>query len=172
VRTTPTTSKPTVVAPKGDNASAMKKEGSSSRAGMTTLFLAGVVVGLFVGWAWSAMRSSEGYRCNKYPRLRAEEQNGQNTNTQTPVKITNVNTNASGLTLPLHKSAGEAVAIANVAVSAPTWVTFMNQLMVQPGRALGAQLFFPGTNEWHQLSLFANTARYNLPRWRARRRRR
>lgn len=122
---------------------------------MTTyagIFIAGVIVGGLLGWALVG-RGTGG---------------SQSSGTGTSTSMTAGDTGAAGggmlqgLSVASGQEAGPTVAISNINVDTPTWVVIYDDALGVPGKALGAQLFFPVV-QGGESSGTVSLVRYTLP---------
>jgi len=101
---------------------------STKYIGMIVL---GVIAGVIIAWGYSALRSPQ------------EAASTADTNTGTDTSTALISASGLGLTIASPQIAGNSVAVAKAAVSAPTWIVVYENNAGQPGNALGAALFFP-----------------------------
>ncbi len=111
------------------------------------MIVLGVIVGVLGAWAFASIRSG-----STASNATSTEQSATSmaATDATSSMALGVNTNSlgamtdDGLTISSPQKAGPTVAIDKAVVSAPTWVVVYEDNAGQPGRALGATLFFPG----------------------------
>lgn len=114
------------------------------------IFIAGVLVGLIVGWAWFSLgRDTESSEVTQTPSGDVT-QSGNTTTPSTSGSGTTASNNGttsnagSGmLSVSSSQAAGMSVAVSNISVSVPTWVVVFESSNGKIGNALGAKLFFP-----------------------------
>ena len=97
-----------------------------------SMIVLGVIAGVIIAWGYSALRSPQGAASTADTNL------GVDISEVTPVLASGL-----GLTIASPQIAGNSVAVAKAAVSAPTWIVVYENNAGQPGNALGAALFFP-----------------------------
>ena len=126
-------------------------QGSGART--AGVFIAGVIVGLIVGWGWFSLgrdNSGSATTGDNTPMTSSSSETatkpatgstGGTSGTQTPVVT---QTGSSALSISPMQASGLSVQISSVSVSAPTWVVIFEGKNGQPGNALGARMFFPG----------------------------
>jgi hypothetical protein len=138
---------------KNNSLSTMKNPSGNGR--MVWTFLAGVVVGLIIGWGWFSLGDNTPNVAEnnntETPTTNGTNVTGTPTSTTgTPSGSQNGGTQASpttstGGTLVVGtQTAGNTVTISDITVTAPTWVAVMDNNNGKPGNALGAVMFFPG----------------------------
>lgn len=143
---------------KSASLSSLSKKADAKTTGgagkLASIFLAGVVVGLIVGWGWFSLGKNNGAVATNTPST--------SSSSETTSGTTNTNTSATTPTVPAGsgqtvssgatggalsvpaQAAGLKVAVSNISVSVPTWVVILDNVDGKPGNALGAQMFFPG----------------------------
>jgi len=95
------------------------------------MIVLGVIAGVIIAWGYSALRSPQ------------EAASTSDTNTGADTSTALISASGLGLTIASPQIAGNSVAVAKAAVSAPTWIVVYENNGGQPGNALGAALFFP-----------------------------
>ncbi len=111
------------------------------------MLVVGVILGVLIAWAFSAMRSSS---TTVQDTATTTEQSASVSSATTSTGINGTGTvgtaatNAS-LVVASPQKPGKSVAISSAIVSQPTWVVVYESQNGQPGRALGARLFFAGS---------------------------
>ncbi|MDO8548221.1 MAG: hypothetical protein Q7R71_00945 [bacterium] len=132
----------------------VKKERSTTTT-YAGIFLAGLVVGILLGWGIVAGRGGI-----------SSSQTATSTNTQSGSATNSIDLTGSamgglqGLSIASGQEAGTTVAVSHVSVEEPTWVIIYDDEGGFPGKALGAQLFFPpsdGGETSGTVSLIRNT---------------
>ncbi|HEV8677633.1 MAG TPA: hypothetical protein VN701_02275, partial [Candidatus Paceibacterota bacterium] len=136
------------------------RQGSGART--AGIFIAGVIVGLIIGWGWfslgdrnpgdasdtgtapstsdtAAMPSSTDTGSQTAGSPATGESGSQTSTSGTAGAVTGSNTLSV-----LSQAAGLEVSVTSVSVSVPTWVVVFENLGGKPGNALGAKMFFPG----------------------------
>ena len=106
------------------------KQASNSTKYIIMIVL-GVIAGVIIAWGYSALRSPQ------------EAASTSDTNTGADTSTALISASGLGLTIASPQIAGNSVAVAKAAVSAPTWIVVYENNGGQPGNALGAALFFP-----------------------------
>src|SRR3989344_4018544 len=106
------------------------KPASNSRKYISMIIL-GVIAGVVIAWGYSALRSPQ------------ESASTADTNTGAGTSTVPTLASGFGLTIASPQIAGNSVAVAKAAVSAPTWIVVYENNAGQPGNALGAALLFP-----------------------------
>jgi hypothetical protein len=130
-----------------------KKETKRGGAGRTTgIFVAGVIVGLIIGWGWFSL----GDDTEKVAATDTATKSSSSSETASTQKTNGAATGSvkttpnvpasTALTVPSAQNAGLQVAVSNIAVAVPTWVVIFESSGGKPGNALGAKMFFPGEN--------------------------
>lgn len=118
-------------------------------------FLAGVIVGLIIGWGWFSLRPDT----DKVTSMASSTTSTATDTTKNTTTGTGTNTTQGGATTGTTKpsvvgssgalavstqNAGLQVAVSSLSVSQPTWVVVFDNNNGTPGNALGAAMFFPG----------------------------
>jgi hypothetical protein len=142
---------------------------ASSTGKSVGLVVGGIIVGVLLAWAFSAFRSgsandtttgtatSTASTTAKAPAAPTAP-SALTGSSQAAVTDTGiVGTTAANLSIN-SQAAGKTVAVSKAVVSKPTWVVVYESLNGQPGRALGASLFFSGTQTGSVSLLRATTA--------------
>lgn len=115
----------------------MNTAGNTPR--MAGTFIGGMVVGGLLAWALMSIQadpSGIGGSATTTPRTGEATTGGVNTGL-----------NQSGMQLSVQtQNAGREVSVAGVSVTKPTWVVVYDSTNGQPGKALGAKMFFPENN--------------------------
>src|SRR3989344_1500514 len=99
------------------------KPASNSRKYISMIIL-GVIAGVIIAWGYSALRSPQ------------EAVSTADTNTGADASIVPALASGLGLTIASPQIAGNSVAVAKAAVSAPTWIVVYENNGGQPGNAL------------------------------------
>jgi len=107
------------------------------------MVVVGVIVGVIIAWGYSAWRTTSPVAENSAATSTPSTSTGGGT-LGVDVGTASLGSNTS-LSIASPQAAGDSVAIAKAAVSAPTWVVIYEDNNGKPGNALGAALFFPGT---------------------------
>lgn len=121
-------------------------KGGEEKSNMTTyvgIFIAGLIVGGLLASVFTGQHGT--------PTVSTETSNTGTTTTTTTTNTTaGVDLTGStlagglqGLTIASGQEAGATVAVSSISVQKPTWVIIYDNQGGVPGRALGAQLFFP-----------------------------
>ena len=146
-------------APSMPSNSSSKKNDSRQGSGARTagIFIAGVIVGLIIGWGWFSLgRDNGAVATNDNDDTTATTQGAvtATSGTQTGTAKTGTSAGGSGAVTASpsgtsglgidSQSAGLSVKVSSVSVSAPTWVVIYDNVNGTPGNALGARMFFPG----------------------------
>ncbi len=122
------------------------KQGTSG-AKLTSIFIAGIVVGLIIGWGWFSLGGDTGKvatTTTPSTSSSSETTTGTNAGSNTgSAPVVSSGSSGSGITVATQ-TAGVQVAVSNISVSVPTWVVVLANVDGKPGNALGAQMFFPG----------------------------
>jgi hypothetical protein len=135
------------------------RQGSGART--TGIFIAGVIVGLIIGWGWFSLDRDNA-------PVATTDGTGTMTSSSSETATMPAGSNASGSAAQTGQGSGTAssgttasgssalsiaaqasglqVAVSSVGVSVPTWVVIFDGVNGQPGNALGAKLFFPTDN--------------------------
>jgi len=126
-----------------------KKSGGGRTAG---IFIAGVIVGLIIGWGWFSLGRDDGKVATTststtgsettLPTTTTGSTSSSNTTVGAGTQVTTANSGA--LAVSSMQAAGVTVAVSNISVNVPTWVVILDSVNGKPGNALGAQMFFPG----------------------------
>lgn len=111
-------------------------EEKSNIANYVGVFIAGVIVGILLGWAITSSRSGT---ATPAPSNSQTATTSSQTGVQASVNSVVPGTIVVGNTQP----AGASVAVSSVNVTKPTWVVVYDNNNGVPGRALGARLFLP-----------------------------
>lgn len=132
----------------------VRKDMPAQKSGMgklISIFIAGLVVGFVLGWGWSTSRPTPTTTpTNTTQTSSAGTQTaGTGSSAVSGIGISNTGnvtaTGATALTIPSPQDSGMQVAVASASVLQPTWIVVYDNVNNQPGRALGAELFFPTT---------------------------
>jgi hypothetical protein len=116
----------------------------TSGAKLASTFLAGVIVGLIIGWGWFSLGGDNSkVATTTTPNNSSSSETTSGTNTNTTPAVVSSGASGSGITVATQP-AGLQVAVSNISVSVPTWVVVLANVDGKPGNALGAQMFFPG----------------------------
>ena len=120
--------------------------GNNNTARYAGMIVVGVIAGVIIAWGYSAWRTPGGTANNtnatSTSSLTGTPAGGDNLGVDVGTAALGSNTS---LSIASPQAAGDSVAIAKAAVSAPTWVVIYEDNNGKPGNALGAALFFPGT---------------------------
>lgn len=144
--------------PMSSKSSTSKSESKSKAAAqvdstgkLVGLFAAGVLVGGLLVGGWYSLNPS----ATPANLTTGNTNNTQATGNTNPNVASNVNLGASGATTQANAGtvvvsspvpAGNILAISDATVSAPTWIAVYELRNGQPGKALGATMFFPQYN--------------------------
>ena len=112
------------------NVQMMPPKQASNSTKYISMIVLGVIAGVIIAWGYSALRSPQ-------------EASTADTNTSSDTSTALISASGLGLTIASPQIAGNSVAVATAAVSAPTWIVVYENNAGQPGNALGAALFFP-----------------------------
>jgi len=112
------------------NVQMMPPKQASNSTKYISMIVLGVIAGVIIAWGYSALRSPQ-------------EASTADTNTSSDTSTALISASGLGLTIASPQIAGNSVAVAKAAVSAPTWIVVYENNAGQPGNALGAALFFP-----------------------------
>ena len=112
------------------NVQMMPPKQASNSTKYISMIVLGVIAGVIIAWGYSALRSPQ-------------EASTADTNTGSDTSTALISASGLGLTIASPQIAGNSVAVAKAAVSAPTWIVVYENNAGQPGNALGAALFFP-----------------------------
>lgn len=111
---------------------------SSSSAKYIGMIVVGVIAGVLLAWGFAAWRAAPSGEVSS---------NGSTATTTNGLGVSTTTLPAAGsdasFSIMSPQAAGMSVAIAKVAVSAPTWIVIYENKDGVPGNALGAALFFP-----------------------------
>jgi hypothetical protein len=124
---------------------------NSSTGKSVGLVVMGVIAGVLIAWAFSTMRggSDEGTATGTATSTVSGAAQSATAGNSTVVSGTGiVGTAASGSSANLSigsQRAGKTVMVEKAVVSQPTWVVVYESANGEPGRALGAALFFVGS---------------------------
>ncbi len=132
-----------------------KNEGRQGSGARTAgIFIAGVIVGLIIGWGWFSLGRDNGTVATTddtgtMTSSSSESATSPSTVSNTGTKPTtgttgSTATGSNALTVAPLQNAGLSVALSSVSVKAPTWVVIFDNVSGKPGNALGARMFFPG----------------------------
>ena len=113
------------------NVQMMPPKQASNSTKYISMIVLGVIAGVIIAWGYSALRSPQ------------EAASTADTNTGSDTSTALISASGLGLTIASPQIAGNSVAVAKAAVSAPTWIVVYENNAGQPGNALGAALFFP-----------------------------
>ena len=113
------------------NVQMMPPKQASNSTKYIGMIVLGVIAGVIIAWGYSALRSPQ------------EAASTADTNTGSDTSTALISASGLGLTIASPQIAGNSVAVAKAAVSAPTWIVVYENNAGQPGNALGAALFFP-----------------------------
>ena len=113
------------------NVQMMPPKQASNSTKYISMIVLGVIAGVIIAWGYSALRSPQ------------EAASTSDTNTGADTSTALISASGLGLTIASPQIAGNSVAVAKAAVSAPTWIVVYENNAGQPGNALGAALFFP-----------------------------
>ena len=113
------------------NVQMMPPKQASNSTKYISMIVLGVIAGVIIAWGYSALRSPQ------------EAASTADTNTSSDTSTALISASGLGLTIASPQIAGNSVAVAKAAVSAPTWIVVYENNAGQPGNALGAALFFP-----------------------------
>ena len=155
------TSAPAASKPVTSNINAMnnaKKNDARQGGGARTagIFIAGVVVGLIIGWGWFSLGDRDTASVATTTGGQTTSSSSENsTMPDTGTVGTSVSGTPTTATMPAatassngisisSQTAGITVAVNSISVSVPTWVVIFQNNSGKPGNALGAQMFFPG----------------------------
>jgi hypothetical protein len=130
------------------NKNDMRERSGARTAG---IFIAGVIVGLIIGWGWfslgknNAAVTSNTNSNGTVTSSSSESTTKPETGTQTTTNNTgSVSTGSNSLAVAPLQTSGLSVTLSSVAVTVPTWVVIFESVNGKPGNALGAKMFFPG----------------------------
>jgi hypothetical protein len=111
------------------------------------MIVGGVVVVALLLLAWMLWGTNNSGNPAGTATTTGSSTTGSSTGTDmTGVPTAGTHMGSSGLTVPAVQDAGLNVRITSATVAAPTWVVVYESSGSQPGRALGATLFFPENN--------------------------
>lgn len=135
--------------------SPVRKDMPAQKSGMgkiVSIFVAGLVVGFLIGWGWSASRPAPTTTTNTTETTSAGSETadtgssaGSGIGISNTGTVTASATGAPSFTVPSPQDSGMQVAVASASVSQPTWIVVYDNVNSQPGRVLGAELFFSTT---------------------------
>jgi len=131
--------------------------GAKPRGGARTagIFIAGVIVGLIIGWGWFSLGrdndtgvvSNDTGTMTSSSSETATKQAGSTSGSAAETGVSSSGSmpaSGSNSLSVLSQSSGLEVTVSSVSVSAPTWVVIFEGVNGAPGNALGAKMFFPG----------------------------
>jgi hypothetical protein len=132
--------------PKGNPNNNKSKNAAPATSNRTGMIVGAIVVVVLLLGAWIVWGGGN----STAPDTVSSTQTGTQTDTKTDIDTTGVPSGASAgvnsLSVASPQDAGLTVAVTSATVSIPTWVVVYESSGGQPGRALGATLFFPAQN--------------------------
>lgn len=151
----PSASKPAAAQEKKSSAPKNEAKVSVPANNMTTyagIFVAGLIVGALLGWGVLEGRNTNSTAsATDAAAAAADSDTGITLPGSGPLQ---------GLAIPAGQKAGVSVSVSDIRVAKPTWVIIYDNAGGLPGKALGAQLFFPvgqGGQTSGAVSLVRNT---------------